>query len=375
MRKRWILLLLAGWAAASCIYPYEAELQSPDHSILVVEGSIALGGEASLSVLTMKSLRDSPGGAFSRANVQRWWVEDDAGTQYRNSSTGGKISLKSAPAGRSYKMVMQIDGKTYSTPFQHPLPPPEIKNISFWADNEWVYAGISLESGAESSGYAAISIEEIWKFHTIFQAEFDFDPKKGVYVPMEADSPNYHYWCWRHLTGTTEQVLDYAYNDGKVDDYIFHSFARNDERNHGDYSVKVRVRTLTRDESVYLKNLQKKKGESSNLFSPNPGEVPGNIVCEDNPSEQVLGYVSVMDYSTSTAQLDDRFLLKDEYDDSWFQWIPYGMESYYYDNLQWRPVRYYFPDDIEHKMMGWVERRCVDCTYTGGSTEQPLFND
>ena len=353
MSKRWIILLLAGWAAAACVYPYKADLSSPEQPILVVEGNIVLGKDASLSVLTMLTMKDKPGGSYTRANVQDWWVEDDAGTVYRSAAAGGKISLQQAPAGRGYRMRMCIDGKTYSTPFQQPLPPPEIQAIDFWADQENVYANISLQSGPESSGYAALSIEEVWAFHAQFKPDYDY--RDGQYVALAADELSINYWCWRHWNqNTTEQYVDYSYNNGSVKDFVFHSFGREDERNHRDYNIKVRVRSLTRDEMVYLKNLDRKAAQGNNLFSPNPGEVPGNVFCEDNPAEQVLGYVSVMDYTTATARLDKRYLVEKDYDEDQFRWVPPGLEQQYYEEYLWRPVRYYLPDDFEGRQMGWV---------------------
>ena len=376
MRMKPIILLLAGWMAFSCVYPYEVNLQSPAEQILVVDGNIVLGRDASLSVLSMKSMRDTPGGSYSRANIEDWWVEDDAGTQYKPTSAYGKASMKTAPEGRGYRMVMKIEGKTYSTPFQQPLPAPEIKSLELWADNEQVHVGISLEDKPEAFGYSAISLEEIWEFHAQFKPEYDYNGI-GVYE-LEPDDPAIHYWCWAKTTSPSELLLDYSQYGGGVDQFAIHAFPREDNRNHKNYTIKASVRSISRDEAVYLKNLDNKAVQGNNLFSLNPGEVPGNVFCEDDPSEQVLGYVSLKAYSARTAHIGNQYLLEEEMDDNrWFTNLPYADWYEYYYERNWRPVRFYMPDDAEGpgKVMGWVERRCVDCEFAGGLLKKPEFDD
>ena len=76
-----------------------------------------------------------------------------------------------------------------------------------------------------------------------------------------------------------------------VSGYPLLSFPRTDNRNHRRYCVNVKARTLSPKTYRFLKNLQDISSGGDNLFTPEPGEIAGNLHCESDPDRMVLGYV------------------------------------------------------------------------------------
>ena len=370
--KKSLLLLLTGLAAWACVYPYDEALQAPDTPVLVMDGSIVLGSDARLNVGLMRTYDGSIPQGLRSVEVENWWVEDDKGERYTPAADQETVDLSAAPSDRNYRMVMKVQGKTYSSMFQHPVEPPQIDSVTIWADDTNVYCGLSMDGGPDATGFAAVCIEEIWNFHAKMLQEYDW---KGYYMPLTPDDPSVHYWCWLHNANSPEMIIDYSKTDGKAERYIIQTFSRLDNRNHRRYELRTRARTLTQDEYIFLNNISR-GNQGSDLFTPNPGEVPGNVRCEDNPSEQVLGYVTVSKYASQTVSLDDRYYKGLEVGDELLSALPSDYETlwYYYYEMQWRPVRDFQPNENAlYFVVGWADRRCVDCVYAGGLPEKPEF--
>ena len=79
--KKIAAYFLAGCLALSCIYPYEAELDSIEGA-LVIEGDILLGNVSSFRLSYVQPLDEAFGIGSTVPGVV--WVEDDKGGIYRS---------------------------------------------------------------------------------------------------------------------------------------------------------------------------------------------------------------------------------------------------------------------------------------------------
>ena len=361
--KRAISILTLAWMTLSCVYPYKApEISEEGNNYLVVDGSIIVGKYATLKLGHMNH--------YASTLPDDWWVEDETGVQYHPRNMGDNVDLSTAPADRSYRMVVKADGKTYSSSFEKGLERPRLHDVTFEANENEVFVNVSFSEGSEGTGFVALSFEEIYKFHTLFIDAFDVDTE--IWAPVKRTKPDYsRYYCWRYLRSNKETLVDLTHLGGTAKDYPITFFMRGGEENHGDYTIKISARSVSDAEYRFQKNIETTTG-GYNLFSPNPGEIAGNVRCEEDPSLPVLGYVTLSLASSIEGHLDDRFYVP----------ISINKEGYIVPTAEEIPTFYldlkYWPlfeekNDNMSTDIYWGPRRCIDCVADGGSLEKPSF--
>lgn len=371
--KRFLIILAFSVAVFSCVYPYEEALQTPENPVLTVDGNIVIGGYSNLSVGYLMGFDGNYPQGKKAPVLESWWVEDEDGTKYFPKTPDGLADTRLLDPSHRYRIVAVADGITCMSEFAKTLAPPTVTDIEFQEFPSTVHVNVSLSPSEDNTGYIALDYEEIWEFHALLVQEYDIQEVgdgyyKYVSPPLQA--PNY--WCWKQNKLLNPITLDISYTEGDVKNYGIISFMKTNDRNHRAYYVKVRARTLTEEEYRFLSNLELEGDAANNLFSPNPGEVPGNVYCADGSADRVLGYVSVFQGSSLTANLDSRYLKPTgRPDDSFFAKAnPESMALLYYE-YDFRPVMDLFDDNGPY--IGWANRRCVECTLDGGSLEKPEF--
>lgn len=73
------------------------------------------------------------------------------------------------------------------------------------------------------------------------------------------------------------------------------------------YSILVNQYSLNEDEYIFWENLQTLAEHAGGLYDIIPASVPSNLICKENPDENVLGYFSV------SAKSSKRIFIKDEF--------------------------------------------------------------
>lgn len=376
MRPYFAILAVLAAAVSSCVYPYDLPELAREQAFLVVDGSIVVGKEASLRI----SWINKSGVSYSYTKPDEWWVEDENGTRYLPERDKQWMDLSQAPEDCSYRMVVKTEGKTYSSSFEKGIDKPIIESIDFGTDEARVYCNVSLRESDAGVGYIALSFEEIWLFHAQYPDQYELkeiepgsEETPGVYAVVLREKPDEsRYWCWRYADNGHETLVDLTNLNGAARDYRLTSFARAGERNHGDYTIKVHARSISEAEYRFRRNLES-SSTGFNLFTPNPGEVAGNVRCEEDPSQRVMGYVTLSLFSSKEARLDGRFY---KYSDpgiaGFIEPAPYEYWLYYYE-YRFRPiVPDYSSDDMNIPIL-WGPARCIDCVEDGGSLEKPSF--
>ena len=396
--KKILALLAASLSVAACIYPYTPELEEAPEGVLSVDGNICIGSTSIVRLGTLMSLWSTEWKPvdFSSARV---WVEDDAGDEYPGTSDYGPsfggsyfgtltpsytIDTRNAPRDRRYRLCVEALGDRYATDWNDVLPPPRIRDISFSADEEDVHVAVSVDGGEAGTGYALLSYDETWEFHADYPLDFDvftyddnLDSEVDRIEVAEKQSTDWSkYWCWRSIDNRLLVPVDYT---GRTEDgfsgYPLMSFSRRDSRNHRRYCINVTAKSISKETYRFLHNLQENTDGGDNLFTPNPGEIAGNLRCESNPERTVLGY-AVFSFATSKrAFLDSRYRkavraatlvypLQKDYVDLWKQGFLPLAEN---DDPDYNPE--------EEGPYGWGAPRCYDCTAMGGTKTKPDYWD
>lgn len=362
--KRYALLIIL-FAVSSCIYDYDIPAAKDGVDAMVVDGNIVIGGKATLKASRLAPLAKRA--TNKKINPDSWWVEDDAGTRY-DVDASGTVDLLTAPADKSYRMVIEYDGKTYTSAYQQSLTAPQIEDLYFSADETNVNCEIDFSLDSTAGRYVALTFEEIWEFHTDYVKDYDVDTSNWKVVQL--DNPDYsHYYCWTGKLSQTPELIDLGILGGKAVGYLVNKFARTNSRNHRNYYLKVSARTMNEREYLFHSTLAQQDG-GLNLYTPNPGEIAGNVVCEQDPAEYVYGYVSVSRTVSFERHLGSQFYIPTTplKSSSFIIPDPELLEDYYWKG--------YWP--IYHdlgKGIVWGPKRCIDCVQAGGVLEKPDYSE
>lgn len=383
MRK--ILLLLAAFlCTTACIYPYSPELEEAPEGVLSVDGNICIGSTSTVRLGTLLSLwkAEWKPADFSGARV---WVEDDAGGEYPGTSApygygygwnqpAYTIDTRNAPADRRYRLCVEALGDRFVSDWNDVLPPPRIRDISFSADEENVFVSVSVDGGEDGTGYVLLSYEETWEFHADYP--LDYQVTYDSMTDMVAISPlilsDYsRYWCWQSVSTGRVYPVDYTgRTESGLSGYPLASFSRRDNRNHRRYCINVTARSISKDSYRFLRNLEENTDGGDNLFTPNPGEIAGNLRCESNPERTVLGYALFSFATSKRAFLDSRYLKP-----SPPAALDYPLANFYTGlwKIGYLPLVENKPgyDPKVEGPYGWGPRRCYDCTAAGGTKTKP----
>ena len=388
--KKWIPLLILAAGLSSCIYPYKPEIETDPEEILVVDGHILVGGISTIRLTYLTPIN----GTSSRIPRGSAWIEDDRGNQYTvpplfpDELVGGaaaapgysssfltnnfNIDTPVKPGATQYRAVVEIDNETYTSAWITPDPAPEVTGIHFTADDRKVYVLADIKPGVEKTGYAGFLLEETWEFHAdVFPQEF-IDPETWEYYDPEREYP--YYWCYRSVDLNGSVLLDYTSLSGAVIREVpVRSFLRTDSRNHRRYSILVKAFALSKEAYDYNKQTQEMSQIGGDLFSPDPGALEGNLICETNPEKEVMGYVQAGYVSSRRAFLDNQFLIPVIPTVEYVQVPQEYMPTYYYD-YNYRPVmKMAFGEDVVD--IGWAPHRCINCLEAGGTQVKPDFWD
>lgn len=369
MKKLYILLAVL--MLTGCVYPFSVELDNAVDSAIVIDANILIGNTSTVQLSYLQPLDvGQRGGSYVRP-TGTVYLEDEQGNTYTavNSGSGFIIHSSDIHSSGKYRVTVVSSGKTYRSEWIEPVAPPRITDVSFSADDTNVYVEMSMETDGTGSGYAASSVDEIWKFHADYIRFYGYDPETNeVKALMSPDLS--HYWCWQKNSSALQTIIDYSGLSGRVDHYVVNTFPRNDGRNHSEYHVRVKVWNLTPEQYQYRKLLEENASIGADLFSPEPGEIRGNVYCETDPSEKVYGYVNISSVATWDAILDSQF-------DKWK--APNSLLELEPDQFPPMYSAGYMPvDDIiggaGSFVVGWGRSRCYDCVMAGGTLNKPDFD-
>lgn len=396
-------------SATACIYPYDPDLEKAPEGVLVVDGDISIGSTTTLRLGTMYSLfssdfgysysyTDEDGTVYSLADA-RAWVEDSEGDVYEGIpglfGSGSAyayedwgyygynplqftVHTEDAPANREYRVCVDVFGARYSSDWTKPLQGPVINEISFVPNQDKVTVAVSIDGGPEATGYVSLSYEETWEFHTDYTLSYVVDTSSWtVAIPFSPpQQPNY--WCWKNSNYNISYPVDFSGMEGNgMTAYPLFSFSRYDNRNHRKYCVNVTAKTLSKESYKYLSHLEEMSSGDGDLFTPNPGEIPGNLRCETDPDRRVLGYVTASLTTSKRAFLDNRYYLSSRPNLYALYFITQDKYASYYHAGFLPLVENPRPDfDPEAEgPYGWGPKRCYDCIAAGGTKDRPAFWD
>jgi hypothetical protein len=298
MRKGICLLILLAVIAASCKKPYNPPVLSTGNNYLVIEGVINSGGDSTFIKLSRTVKLSGKTSASPELNAIVT-VEGDQKTSYPLEETGnGNYACAGLNLDNSHKYCLSIktsNGKQYLSDFVEVVNSPPIDSISYDVRGTVSGPGLNIYANTHDQSnkvhYFRWDYQETWIIHPAFQSLF----KSNGDTVLKRDLVNDNiYTCWLNDT-SSNLVLGSSAKLSR--DVIFNnpiiSIASTSEKLGDTYSINVKQYALTTDAYNFFVNLKKNTEQLGSIFDAQPSEISGNIHCVSNPSEPVIGYISV----------------------------------------------------------------------------------
>src|SRR5690606_12414971 len=208
------LLLLLCWG---CKEPFEPEVSNIDHSILVVEGHIEVGGgETMISLARTRPVYDSISSMPLDWAVVSLEAEDGSSWSLHLQESGQYLLLEPLPENQNYRLRIQTDGQTYLSDWLTPIITPEISEISFEKKEGDVSIYVSTQ-GNERAQYFMWEYEETWIYQSAYRSSYKYDVEQRDVVPLGPDD-QLTFRCWN--TDRSRQI-NISSSERYQNDYIY----------------------------------------------------------------------------------------------------------------------------------------------------------
>jgi hypothetical protein len=318
--KRTITLFAIFIAAISCKKPYEPPAISGPNGYLVVEGVINSGPDSTFITLSRTVNIDSM--ALKPELHATLTVQGDNNTSYPLIETGkGKYACAGLNLDntRQYRLsIKTANNAVYASAFLPVLNSPPIDSLSFDTKGALTVPGlntyVTTHDPAGKVLYYRWEFNETWIFHANYASLFYSNGDTVLGRNFVNDNITD---CWGNDTSSSILLGSSA----KLSQDIIYkmpltSVVSTSEKLEDEYSILVKQYALTPDAYNFYTNLKKNTESLGSIFDPEPSQINGNILCETNPTEPVIGYISVGSTSSKRIFITNR---------QWPQWqtIPY----------------------------------------------------
>lgn len=374
MKRRTNILVLASllWVTLSnCIDKFDAKLPDGSVGLLVVEGNIISDSTVVFSLSRTFSLNEeSIPGDYNQIVADVSVVGDD-GSRIKGVSVGnGRYQVQIGTLNRHVRYGAEIvyEGDTYTSELQHPIETPAIDDITFEQPENYgdIYICLSTEK-TDGAAYYIWTYEEDWEVRTLYYSKWVYDPTTDEVQTFEK-APYAQGWTHaesnKTLVGSTESNVENLLKHKRI-----YSITSGDIRVSYYYSTLMKQRALSKGEFEYYENKAKLSESMGGLFTPQPSELPTNIVCS-NPDKQAIGYVgvnmNVSEYrlyiSTNDIEYDNPYkcdIVSDE-----------DMADMTMSDLYLAGYRIAYLDMLGYK---WAKKECADVRALNGTFIKPSF--
>ncbi len=384
-----IALYLAGLLlTASCIYPFEPETPPVDRC-LVFEGNLVIGESSTMSVRLLQPLSGS-----IVTDTDTWNINGEArvectdGTvingvpRLRGSNEVAFIfNLTNASAKEAYRVWFTDDKtkKVYRSNWMKVEKAPLIERIDFVPDDKNVKVRLTLTGPTDDTRYFCWTYTEDWEIHSdflpLYLYRYGVDPyniRGQAYEEIQGEYDKYY--CWNSSSSKELFVADTRdLNSRTLPARQIASFGRTTSRCQELYCISVTAYGISADRYAYIHHMNEVSNIQGDLFSPNPSAMRGNLRCEQDSTELVLGYVGVCQTTMTRAFFEGTRYYTGRVDNSvrFFPNLSEPLEAEsnekgydYFYMLGNRPL-YLVADENGDEKMQWAPRRCVDCTVKG----------
>lgn len=286
----------------SCTEPYLLQTSNFEEA-LVIEATLTNELKTQQIKLTKTYRLEENGPEFvENASVS---IEDDLGNVY-NFIEGDKIYESQNPfqaiVGRKYKLKVVSNGKTYTSTQEVLSTVNPIQNVEVHDINTTGVRGAEIKvksfDPTNSSKYYRFEYEETYKIiapkWVPYTVTVEPLTKDLIYTPRTYEART----CYSTVK-SNELLLQSTSNlsEDRIDFMIRFIPITNPIIMHR-YSILVKQYVQSLEAYTYYNTLKTISNSSSILSQNQPGFFSGNITCESNPNEKVIGFFDVSSVSS-----------------------------------------------------------------------------
>jgi hypothetical protein len=292
--KKWGLFIFL--LAISCKKPFMPVLSTSDNnSYLVVEGTINGAADSTVIRISRTKKVDTLKTIIPETNA-RVNVESDGNNTYSLTETFAGTYV-SAPinldASHKYRVrVKTVGSKEYVSDFVLVKNAPPIDSVGFVAKSEGVLIYVNSHDAANATKYYRWDFNEDWQFHSKYAAGYKVNANRNKIEPRKVSEQIYD--CFANDKSSNIII---ASTTKLINDVIYHTpitlVPANSEKIETKYSILVKQYALTSEGYDFWDNLQKNTERLGSIFDVLPSQAQSNYHCVSNPSELVIGYLSV----------------------------------------------------------------------------------
>jgi hypothetical protein len=384
------LLLLAAFAATSCVYDFHPQIDG-EGGYMIVEGNIIVGDQFDITTSWSWSLVDTTQGdeRWQILASNKMHVEASDGTRYENQYNYGggwgmsgspraAFDLREADPSLQYRLVIENSLGTYVSSWAAPMSPGQIDSLSYKISEDKTTMSILVAAHSDDSpeSYYRWSVAETWEYHADVQSLFKYveEGGEGQLVPLEDNESLY--FCW--LSGRRPEIMTgttHGLTDDRLADQLLYTITNSDNRISILYRADVQQMRIPEEAYRYWQVMERNSNDVGGLFSPEPSELRGNVTCVERPEELVLGYVGVMSVARKRLEIDN-------YEARFYHqpYVPIPPPDTLNTPAEWKnaimtglaPVRDLWNEETG-RLIGyeWLPVRCVDCRFKGGTKNRP----
>ncbi len=289
---RYILYFAFAATVVSCKKPYNPPAIALAGSYLVVEGVINSGSDSTFIKLS-KTVKLSNATVTNPVVGAVVSVQGDQNSAYplTEAAKGYYVSPGlNLNSSHTYRLSIKTSNEKYYSDYVPVLNSPPIDSLSFKIIDTGLTVYSATHDPSNTIKYYRWDFQETWIIHPIFSSEFI---SNGDTVLLRTEKQNV-YTCWRTDTSSIIVLGSSAkLAKGVIFDNPVTSLGHSSAKVANEYSIQVRQYALTPEAYTFWTNLKKNTEQLGSIFDAQPSQINGNIHSANDPSEPVIGYISV----------------------------------------------------------------------------------
>jgi len=289
--------------ALSCKEKFTPPSTAPNKGYLVVDGVINSGqGPTSIKLSRTVVLADSARLKPETKALVRVEGEDNSRYVLTEGAAGTygipQLTLNNNTKYRLY--IKTTEGKEYLSDFAKPMKTPPIDNIR-WEQPYDLQLFINTHDPTNNTRYYRWEFEDTWEFRSTYTSQLKYTTN----IRGEINGVDYRYRdqrieesiivCWQGSTFNSLLIGSSAKLVRDSIDLPIHKILHGSWQLSQLYSIKVRQNALSSKGYDFFQRMKKNTESTGTLFDAQPSELKGNIHCQSDPSELVIGFMEVAD--------------------------------------------------------------------------------
>lgn len=292
------ILIVALISILGCKEKFTPKLNEVSDRLLVVEGIIALGSASTQIDLSRTVPISEVGNRIPERGAQ---VSIEGNDNFRASLfetipgryESGNINLNPE---RRYRLKIVTKGSEYVTDFLEAKVTPAIEDVTWEEKPNGIQIYVSTRDNTNKSRYYRWSFDETWVFYANYNSSLVWEPSGLRSRRRDIEDI---YQCWGNAASNS---IVLASSIKLADDVIYKQpvtlIPSSSEKLSAKYSILVKQTVLTKEAFEFWENLRRNTENLGTIFDALPSQLTGNIRSIRNPSEPVLGYISVGNVTT-----------------------------------------------------------------------------